>query len=279
MGGVPRHDRRVVGSLLRAPQEMDAISVEAELTVPIGRHEVKVHPVRQALRVLRVLAKQAMGVEPLVRTVGRRSLEFHGNAAGGWCILAGSLGPEAVVVDIGLGEDASFSESIISKYGCIVNAFDPTPRAIEYVNGLRNDHLRFYEYGIGATAGTAEFYLPKETAHVSGAIAREEHLGPHCVEVQLRTIGQIFGIIGASRLDLLKLDVEGAEYDVIASEEFHQYALAIDQICVEFHHRWKSRGRDCTVAAVKTLGALGFECAWRSRSTNEEFLFVKRGIP
>lgn len=232
---------------------------------------------RRRLREFRVLLKRAIGVEPRIRTVGNPSLEFHGNAAGGWCILADSLGPDSIVVDIGLGEDVSFPESIIAKYGCVVYGFDPTPRAIKYVDG-RNEHLRLYEYGIGAVSGPAEFYLPIETAHVSGAIVREEHLSSQSIEVQLRTVGQIFEIIGASRLDLLKLDVEGAEYDVINSEEFHRYAPAIDQICVEFHHRWKGRGKVCTLAAVKTLGALGFECAWRSRSTNEEFMFVRYGL-
>lgn len=233
---------------------------------------------KNVLRQMRVLARQAIGIEPIVRTVGERSLEFHGNAAGGWCILRDSLGRDAVVVDIGLGEDASFPESIIAMYGCVVDGFDPTPRAIKYVKGLRNARLRLYKYGIGAVSGPVEFHLPKETAHVSGAIAREEHLGRQCIEVQLCTLGQIFEMIGASRLDLLKLDVEGAEYDIIGSAEFRQYASSIDQFCVEFHHRWKSRGKGSTLAAVQTLRELGFECAWRSRTTNEEFLFVRAGI-
>ena len=231
--------------------------------------------VKGILQQLRVLAKQAIGIEPVVRAVRNSTLEFHGSADGGWCIKANSLDAKAIVVDVGLGEDASFPLSLISKYGCTVHGFDPTPRAIRYVRGLSNERLRLYEFGIGAVSGPVKFYLPTEAAHVSGAIEREAHLGAQSIEVQLRTIGQILEMIGESHIDLLKLDVEGAEYDVFGSDEFRRCAPAIDQICVEFHHRWKSRGTRSTLAAVRRLRELGFECAWRSRTTNEEFTFVR----
>jgi len=224
---------------------------------------------------LRVLAKQALGIEPRVRESIRPRLEYHGNSAGGWNIVADSLSRDSVVVDVGLGEDASFSESIIRKYGCFVHGFDPTPRAIQYVKRLGNDHLRLFELGLGTAAGPAEFFLPNNSAHVSGSVARERHLGRQCIKVQLITIGQMFEILACERIDLLKLDIEGTEYDVIQAAEFQEHASAIDQLCVEFHHRWEGRGKASTETAVNVLRSLGFECAWSSRTTNEEFLFVR----
>jgi FkbM family methyltransferase len=205
----------------------------------------------------------------------RAPLEFHGNACGGWKIVARSLQPGSVVVDVGLGEDVSFSESIIRRYGCVVNGFDPTPRSIEYVKQLRNDHLRLFQYGIGVTGGHARFYLPTNPFHVSGALCPEPHLGGAPIEIELVTIGQIFELLQCERIDLLKLDIEGAEYDLIQSSEFQAHAGSIDQLCLEFHHRWRRRGSKSTEDAVSALQKLGFECAWRSRSTNEEFLFVR----
>jgi len=227
------------------------------------------------LRALRVLGKQVIGIEPRIRRSVRRRLEFHGARESGWNIVEGSLSPNSAVVDIGLGEDVSFSESIIAKYGCVVCGFDPTPRAIQYVQSLHNDHMRLFECGIGTTSGMVEFFLPNNESHVSGSVRREPHLGPRCIEVRVITIGDVFEMIGSERIDLLKLDIEGAEYELIQSPEFHRYAGAIGQICVEFHHRWKSRGKESTQDAVDTLKGLGFYCAWYSHSTNEEFLFVK----
>ncbi len=205
----------------------------------------------------------------------RVPLEFHGTDSSGWKIVASSLQSRSVVVDIGLGEDVSFSESIIRQYGCVVNGFDPTPRAIEYVKRLRNDHLCLFEYGLGVTGGRSQFYLPTNEFHVSGALHPERHLGGDTIEIELVTIGQMFQLLQCERIDLLKLDVEGAEYDLIQSSEFRAHAGAIDQLCLEFHHRWRSYGRKCTEDAVSVLQKLGFVCAWRSRSTNEEFLFVR----
>ena len=231
---------------------------------------------KERFRELRVLARQGLGIEPRIRRGMWPPLEYHGNSDGGWNIVAGSLSRDSVVVDVGLGEDASFSESIIRKYGCLVHGFDPTPRAIQYVQSLGNEHLRLFELGLGAAAGAAPFFLPNNSAHVSGSVSRERHLGRQCITVQLVTIGQIFELLGCERIHLLKLDIEGTEYDVIQAPEFHEHASAIDQLCVEFHHRWEGRGKASTETAVNVLRSLGFECAWSCRTTNEEFLFVRR---
>lgn len=44
-------------------------------------------------------------------------------------------------MNIGLGEDISFSQSIIDKYGLVVHGFDPTPRSIKYINGLNQTNF------------------------------------------------------------------------------------------------------------------------------------------
>jgi FkbM family methyltransferase len=203
-------------------------------------------------------------------------LEFHGNCLGGWCTTLGWLGRDAVVVDVGLGEDTSFAESIIERYGCVVYGFDPTPRSIAHVNRLGNDKLRLFELGVGPTSGRAEFFLPINARHVSGSIAPERHLAPRGIQVELISVDKVFQLIERDRIHLLKLDIEGAEYDTIESPAFRYSAPFIDQLCVEFHHRWPSRGRRATDRAVATLRSLGFACAWTSPTTNEEFLFVRR---
>ncbi len=234
--------------------------------------------VKEHARALRVRGKQVLGIEPRIRESIHPPMEYHGNADGGWNIVQNSLNGRSVVVDVGLGEDVTFSESIIGKYGCVVHGLDPTPRAIRFVKALDNPSLILHEFGIGATPGAAHFFLPNDESHVSGAVYMETHLGRSSIEVELRTIGQIFEMLHCKRIDVLKLDVEGAEYDVIGSPEFQRYAGAIDQLCVEFHHRFPARGKSSTEDAVRVLRKAGFECAWHCRSTNEEFLFVRRGL-
>lgn len=217
-----------------------------------------------------------LGLEPRIARTVRTNLEFHGNLNSGWCIVKDSLSQDSVVVDIGLGEDISFSASVIHKYGCAVYGFDPTPKAIRYVRKLANSKVQLFEFGIGLETGPAKFYLPNNEAHVSGALIPEDHLGRQIIEVNLLSITDIMRRIGCSKIDLLKMDIEGAEFEIIKSPEFGRISKTIGQLCVEFHHRWKSYGKKSTEEAVKILHELGFKCAWSSPTTNEEFLFVRR---
>jgi FkbM family methyltransferase len=229
---------------------------------------------RNFYRRARVLAKQAALIEPIVRREAQPPLEFHGNDYCGWCIPRGSLRADSVVVDVGLGEDVSFSRSLMDAYGCRVHGFDPTPRAIEYVKSLACSNLVLHEYGVAARSGRATFYLPNDESHVSGSLVHEQHLGQRRIEVNLLSLADVFRMIGAERIRLLKVDIEGAEYELLGSAEFGDCAPRVDIICIEFHHRWPTYGRRATLEAVRALREYGFRCAWRASASNEEFTFL-----
>jgi FkbM family methyltransferase len=209
-------------------------------------------------------------------TKHRYSLEFHGSAYGGWPIVANSLDRDSVVVDIGLGEDISFSESLLQKYGCRVYGFDPTPKSVQYVRGRQSPNFSLFEVGVAAERGEATFYLPNNAQHVSGSLFCSPHVGQKAMTVSLVAIDDIHTMIGTERLDLIKLDIEGAEFDLLDAPGFGRAAKHTNQICIEFHHRWPEFGKDRTVHAVKRLEEIGFYVAWVSPS-NEEVLFVRSG--
>ncbi len=228
---------------------------------------------KNCYRSARIVAKQVLGLEPIVRRNVHRELEFHGSADCGWMVPSKFLTPESVVVDVGLGEDVTFSLSLIRKYGFQVFGFDPTPRAIAHAETLRCPNLTVYQLGVSDKSGTAEFYLPNDPHHVSGSLLRESHVGRECVTVRFVTITELLDLIGRDRIDLLKLDIEGAEYKLLHSVEFAALAPKISAICIEFHHRWPGIGGHATLRAVRHLRSLGFGCAWRSIASNEEFTF------
>lgn len=223
----------------------------------------------------RVAARRATGVEPSIGVEVDVPLEFHGNNYCGWSVPIGALNSDSVVIDVGIGEDVSFSRSLIERYGCIVHGFDPTPRAISYARRLDLEGFVLHEYGVGAASRLATFYLPNNEEFVSGSLHRASHLGASSIEVQLVGIHELFDIVGTDRIDLLKIDIEGSEYELIAAPSFRECAPRIAMLCVEFHHRWPEFGCEATLGAVSALKSMGFRCAWRSRSSNEEFLFVK----
>jgi hypothetical protein len=59
--------------------------------------------------------------------------------------------------------------------------------------------------------------------------------------------------LGHSRIDLLKMNIEGGEYAVIA--DMVVSSIEIGQLVVEFHHRLPGFDVSQTVAAVRQLNA------------------------
>jgi FkbM family methyltransferase len=231
---------------------------------------------RIAYRRARVLWRQLTGSEPVLPRKRRVPLEFHGSDYGGWPIVSNSLSKDSVVVDIGLGEDISFSESLMRRYGCSVYGFDPTPKSIEYVRARQLCGFHLFEVGVAAKGGEATFYLPNNAEHVSGSLFRSTHVGSQEMKVPLIPMDSVPELIGSRKLDLIKIDIEGAEFDLLESQAFAAAAEHTNQICIEFHHRWPEFGKARADRAVKRLDGLGFAVAWVSAS-NEEVLFVRNG--
>jgi FkbM family methyltransferase len=232
---------------------------------------------RPLVRRARVMFRQMLGREPVLRPTARLKLEFCGTDYGGWPIVAGSLSHDAVVVDIGLGEDLSFSEALIEKYGCSVYGFDPTPKSIDYVRRRNPKNFSLFELGISASGGDGVLFLPNDPAHVSGSLYASDHVGREKITVKLIDVARVPETIGTTRIDVLKMDIEGAEFEVIDAPGFGETVANTAQLCVEFHHRWERFGKNKTEDAVRRLGELGFEIAWVS-SSNENVLFVRKSM-
>jgi FkbM family methyltransferase len=201
-------------------------------------------------------------------------LEFHGSDYGGWAIAADSLDPGSVVLSFGIGEDITFGEGIIAKYGCTVQAFDPTPKALAYVEPFAREELRVYPRGLGAKNERRAFHLPRNPRSVSGSIANSRHLDDDSVEVDLRSLGSTLGQIGVSRFDVLKMDIEGSEYEVLRDDETMDIlARQRPQLLVEFHHRFAAYSKEDTQDILARLRRAGVRVAWVSRR-GEEVLFL-----
>ena len=71
----------------------------------------------------------------------------------------------------------------------------------------------------------------------------------------------------------LKIDIEGAEYDVI--DDILQSNIEITQFLIEFHHRFKEIGVNKTKLAVKKLENAGYKLVYINQKTGEEYTFIK----
>jgi FkbM family methyltransferase len=160
-----------------------------------------------------------------------------GTEYGGWIIPSDILNENSVVYSAGAGEDISFDVELANKYFCRVYIFDPTPRAaMHYLNRInfykiKNDNLlQYFSIGIAEDSVFRPFYLPKNKEYVSCSTVRQSD---EYIMAYFTHLRNIMKTCGHRRIDLLKLDIEGAEYDVLKFIIKHK--LDIQCICCEFH--------------------------------------------
>ena len=163
----------------------------------------------------------------------RDDLEQMGTEYGGWVIPVSLLDKDAICYCVGCGEDISFDISLIDRFGCDVFAFDPTPRAIEYVKKTAGNNTQYhlFEIGLWEKEDELKFYVPKDSAHVSHSLVNLQQTDDY-ISVKVNRLKNIMQEMGHSKIDLLKIDIEGAEYKVI--ESIIEDKLDIKIICVEY---------------------------------------------
>ena len=212
-----------------------------------------------------------LGIEP----VSCKTSALYGGDHG-WVVDESLLNRESVIYSVGVGSNIDFDIELINSFGATVHAFDPTPRSIEWVkNQQLPKHFIFHPFGLSAENGHMDFFPPSK--------ASSTHFSPidrygdtnNVVRAPVKDIDTIASELNHKEIDLLKMDIEGAEYEVI--EALPKNRVAINQILIEFHHMYKGIPISKTVDAISTLSNLGFELFNISQRTYE-FSFRKKGM-
>ncbi|OLE31416.1 MAG: hypothetical protein AUI36_29700 [Cyanobacteria bacterium 13_1_40CM_2_61_4] len=176
-----------------------------------------------------------------------------GSEACGWTVPASLITEGSVCYCVGAGEDISFDLALIDRCGCPVYGFDPTPRAKLHVERVAKNNPKYHFAGIGLWTADVpmKFYAPRNPAHVSHSITNLQHTANFFV-ADCRRLSSLMRSLGHNHIDLLKLDVEGAEYGVL--ESILADELRVDVICVEFDQPAPLRRTWKMIAALNESG-------------------------
>jgi FkbM family methyltransferase len=225
---------------------------------------------------------------PFVRTAKRRVRQLTGNELrhfvevrcptaryGGWTISTVGLEPGGIAYSLGVGEDATLDSTLVDRFGLEVHAFDPTPRAMAWVrDGQLPEGVRFHPIGVAGYDGTAEFVPSSNPVNPSFTLQKRGVAASEGVACEVRRLSTLARVLGHGRIDLLKMDIEGAEYDVI--DDMLESGIEVRQIVVEFHHRFRHVGRARTARTVRSLREAGFRIFSISPS-GREYSFMRVG--
>jgi FkbM family methyltransferase len=196
-----------------------------------------------------------------------------GNNNASWVINPLLISPDSIVYSFSVGTDISFDLEMIQRYNVIIHAFDPIPKSI---NWLRSqdipDKFIFHPFGIAAKNGKINLFLPKNNNYVSGSILSEMIPTSSKISVEVLDLLSIMKILKYNYINILKMDIEGAEYEVI--KNIIDNNIQINQLLIEFHHRFPGIGNKRTKEAIKILSTGGYKIFDVSTS-GEEFSFIK----
>lgn len=258
-GKISREDfwRRMQGWHLGLRQYQSLIGSGAVGAIEITAEELRV-VTRAGVKLVWYPEDLRTAPNVLVNTGEYEPVEFA-------ALAAAARGAE-VIFDIGanIGYFSLHWASDLAPGGT-VHAFEPVPTTFQRLarNVALNDlggKIVTNNKGVGSEPATLSFYLPDFSG--SGA-ASSRNLHPEensaVFEAEVTTLDSYFGAAGLDRLDLVKVDVEGAELLVVkgglATIEAHKPILFLELL-----RKWSKAFNYHPNDVLSLLRSIGYEC-------------------
>jgi len=123
---------------------------------------------------------------------------------------------------VGSNGDFSFEAEVIEKFGCEVHTFDPTGNSEVWGKQAEEQGILFHPWGLGVADTPSE--------------SEAKPVGPN----SYLSFARIASELGHSdrRIDLLKIDCEGCEYEAFAQiwPDTASGKFSIGQVLIELHN-------------------------------------------
>jgi FkbM family methyltransferase len=176
-----------------------------------------------------------------------------GRSYGGWVIPEGIVEPSWVCYCVGAGGDVSFDLELIRRYGATVRAFEPVPGYVELAEREATGEERFsiHQVAIARSDGPIRMQVTHDaqSRSVSAAGLYDSH---EFIELPGRTLPSLMSELGDERIDLLKLDVEGTEYELLADVDLRAFGVKV--FAIQLHHTGTVRQARELIARLRRDG-------------------------
>lgn len=190
-----------------------------------------------------------------------RDIDQFGSTYGGYFMDMSVVPRDPVIYSLGVGKDISFDLTLITKHGFTIHAFDPTPEVKDWVaEQSLPTQFHFHPFGIANFDGEADFHLPPRSDFISHSMVAAQQYSKDSIRLPVMTLLTAMKTLGHGHIDVLKMDVEGAEYGILS--DLIQQRINIRQILVEFHHRLSSMGVHQTKSIISALNEYGMDISY-----------------
>ncbi|MGH9955529.1 MAG: FkbM family methyltransferase [Pyrinomonadaceae bacterium] len=204
----------------------------------------------------------------------RSDLQWIGSDHGGWVVSKDLLNEDSVCYCVGCGEDITFDLGLIDEFDCHVYGFDPTPRAIKHVREHAKEYGKYHfsEVGLWDKEDTIKFFGPRNYKHVSHSALNLQQT-EQFFEARVDRLVNIMRRNKHTKLDLLKLDIEGAEYKVAAS--IIEDGVDVRILCIEYDEYFNSLDQNYKIRiknSVNSIMEFGYSLVCAQGSGNYTFI-------
>jgi len=155
------------------------------------------------------------------------------------------LDEHSVVLDVGAFV-GHWADKIDKRYGSRIYAFEPAAAGVEKMRALFADrpNVEVFDYGLGNQNLNVELALAGP-----GSSIYAESAPWGFADVEIRDIVEVLDELGLDHIDLLKVNIEGGEFDLFDRLIDADWMPRIDQVLIQFHEwhpraylrRWKIR--------------------------------------
>ena len=141
-----------------------------------------------------------------------------------------NLNKDSIVFEVG-GWHGHFSQAIISKFDCNVFIFEPLQSVYDnLVNKYKNNpKVKVYNFGLDNFTGNKQINICGDGSSLYKTESNNYE------SVQFKNINETFEELNISKIDLMELNCEGAEYNIL--KEINMINLEkIKRLQIQFHN-------------------------------------------
>jgi methyltransferase, FkbM family len=156
-------------------------------------------------------------------------------------VLRKYLEPGGIFIDLGANEGyfSVLASGLVGPHGAVI-AVEPQSRLQSVIQAnlsLNNCYnVRLIQTVVSGATGSVEIQLAPEVNTGGTSLFKNTKYSLETESVQSLTLADFLARTGAERCDLMKVDVEGAEYDIFMGAEQVLRAGTIQNIALEIHN-------------------------------------------
>jgi FkbM family methyltransferase len=176
-----------------------------------------------------------------------------GTPYGGWIIPGGLIEPSWLCYSVGAGGDIGFDLELIERYSITVRAFDAVAGYVENAAEQAAGEPRFsaHHAAIATVDGPLRMQVthdPQSRSVSSAGLYESEQF----LELPGRTLPSLMAELGDDHIDLLKLDIEGGEYEPMPTISLRD--LGVKVFAVQLHHTGSVQEARALIARLREEG-------------------------